>query len=456
MRRVLRENALCALAALAGCAALAHLALQSFAWSDYETEMLPAVEALTRGEAHRFLTLAPVFGGSLIERAPAILLPGLWGGGQLAVYRALAVPGLLACAAIGLWLAAGMRAAGSNRLGRSVALLLCACNPVALIALEYGHSEELLGAALCLWAVLLAARPRLGRGGALAAGALLGLAVANKQWALVAAPAVLLAVPVGLRRWCLLAAGLSAGAVLAPLLLGSSGAFAASSSAAATGASQLFEPWQIWWFLGHHGIVRAPDGAIRPGYRVGPAWIERYSRLLVLAGAAGAGMAMWSALLRRARSCGPARRAAGRLGERDALCALALLLLMRCLLDTWDALYYPLPFLIAMTVWECRTWPRRPPLLSLVAAGLVWAFVEVLHHSLSPDLQAALFLAWTVPLAGWLARRLSLSIRSAPAQPPPAAQETTVSSLGSPVRTSRPSAVTTARSSIRTPSVSGR
>lgn len=456
MRRVLRENAPCALAALAGCAALAHLALRSFAWTDYETEMLPAVEALTRGEVHRFLTLAPVFGGSLIERAPAVLLPGLWGGGQLAVYRMLALPGLLACAGLGVWLAAGMRADGASRLSRGVAVLLCACNPVALVALEYGHSEELLGAALCVGAVLVAARPRLGRAGALAAGVLLGLAIANKQWALVAAPAVLLAVPVGLRRWCLLAAGLSAGAVLAPLLLGSSGTFAASSGSAVTGASQLFEPWQIWWFLGHHGIVRAPDGAIRPGYRVGPAWIERYSRTVVLAAAAAAGLAVWTALMRRERLSALARRAAGRLGERDALCALALLLLMRCLLDTWDALYYPLPFLIAMTVWECRTWTGRPPLLSLTASGLIWVFVEVLHQRLSADLQAGAFLAWTVPLAGWLARRLLCSLRRGPAGAAPRTQETTVSSLGNPVRTSLPSGLTTARSSMRTPSVSGR
>ena len=61
------------------------------------------------------------------------------------------------------------------------ALCLCALNPLTLHALEFGHPEELLGAVLCVWAVLLAQRGR-----AVSAGIVLGLAIANKEWALVA------------------------------------------------------------------------------------------------------------------------------------------------------------------------------------------------------------------------------------------------------------------------------
>ena len=96
MRRALRENAPCALLALAGCATLAWLGLYGFTWSDYEVETQPSLEALVHGHLARFLELAPVYGGSLIERSPFALLPGLWGGGALAVYRAVAVPCLLA------------------------------------------------------------------------------------------------------------------------------------------------------------------------------------------------------------------------------------------------------------------------------------------------------------------------------------------------------------------------
>lgn len=456
MRRALRENAPCALAALAGSAVLAWLGLGSFVWNDYEIEMLPSVQALTGGHVHRFLALAPVFGGSLVERAPLILLPGLWGGGQLAVYRALAVPGLLACAVLGVWLVARMRRAGAGLLERGVALALCVCNPISLIALQYGHSEELLGGALCVIAVIVAARPPVGQRGALAAGLLLGLAVADKQWALVAAPAVLLALPAGLRRWGALAAAAAVSLVLAPLLLGGSGGFVTASVSVASAPSALFEPWQVWWFLGHHGLVRAADGLLRHGYRIGPAWVERYSRDIVVAVAFVVGAAMWLGLSRRpAGEPGRPLRRGARLDERGALCALALLLLLRCLLDTWDALYYPLPSLLALTAFECAMRPRRPPVLALAASGLVWVFVEVLHTRISADAQSALFLAWTVPLAAWLGWRTLGFVRDTRA-PAAVDQSMTVSSLGRPVRTSRPSGLTTARSSMRTPSVSGR
>src|SRR5580700_3265301 len=187
MRRVVRENALCALAVSAASAAMAWLGLYGFAWSDYENEVQPAFSALTHGHVLEFLALAPAYGGSLIERAPFALLPGLWGGGALAVYRMVAVPCLLAAAALGVWLVARMRAQGRSRLARAIVLAVCVANPVTLLALEVGHPEELLGACLCVAALLFAARSQRGHDHSLLAGALLGLAIANKEWALVAA-----------------------------------------------------------------------------------------------------------------------------------------------------------------------------------------------------------------------------------------------------------------------------
>jgi uncharacterized membrane protein len=65
---------------------------------------------------------------------------------------------------------------------------LVAGNPLMLQALSIGHPEELLGAALCVGAVLAALhkRPWL-------AAVLLGLAVGNKAWAVLAIGPVLLA-----------------------------------------------------------------------------------------------------------------------------------------------------------------------------------------------------------------------------------------------------------------------
>src|SRR5580693_1958709 len=216
MKRLVRENALSAFIAGATTATMAWLGLYGFAWNDYETEARPAFDALAHGHTLEFLRLAPAYGGSLVERAPFALLPGLWGGGDLAVYRMVALPCLLAAAALGVWLVARMRAEHRPALSRAVVLGLCVANPLTLQALEIGHPEELLGACMCVVAVLLASRDR-----PVLAALLLGLAIANKEWALLAVGPVLLALP-GRRLLCLTISTAVTLAVLAPLALVSS------------------------------------------------------------------------------------------------------------------------------------------------------------------------------------------------------------------------------------------
>ncbi|MGD0454812.1 MAG: glycosyltransferase 87 family protein [Solirubrobacteraceae bacterium] len=429
MRQRLRENAVCASLACAGCGVMAWLGLYGFAWSDYEVETRPALEALVHGHLVSFLRLAPAYGGSLIERAPFALAPGLWGGGALAVYRMVALPGLLATAMLGVWLVARMRSQGRSTLARAVALGVCVVNPITLRALELGHPEELLGACLCVAAVLFAAGSSIDRDRSLLAGALLGLAVANKEWALLAAGPVLLALPPRRRARCLASACVIAGVVLLPLLLVSSGGFLASTRAAATPAGNaIFQPWQVWWFFGHHGaLVHGLFGTPKPGYRIGPAWTGAVSHPLVLA----AGVAVAAALWPRARRLA--------LRGQDALLALALVLLLRCLLDSWDTVYYPLPFVLATLAWEVGRPTRHPPALALSASALVWVSFQWLPAHISADAQAAVFLAWSLPLAAWLSVRLfaparETLARSSARERPPGAQETTVSALGRPVR----------------------
>jgi hypothetical protein len=437
MRQRLRENALCASVAGASCAALAWLGLYGFAWNDYDTEVRPAYEALVHGHVSAFLRLAPAYGGSLIERAPFALLPGLWGGGTLAVYRMAALPCLLATAILGVWLVARMRAQGRSTLARAVTLGVCVANPITLLALEVGHPEEILGACLCVAAVLLAARSSIGRDRSLLAGALLGLAIANKEWALLAAGPVLLALAPERRVRCLLSAAVVGGALLAPLTLVTAGGFATGTRVvAAPGASAIFQPWQVWWFLGHHGaLVHGLFGMPKPGYRIGPTWTSTVSHPLILLAGLAIAVALWVR---------GARRAA--LSERDALLALALALLLRCLLDTWDTAYYPLPFIFALLAWELGAPTRNPPLLALAASALVWVSFHWLPLHVSADLQAAGFLAWTLPLAVWLGVRLlsprrptpshSVALNLAPPVGAARAQETTVSALGRRVKTS--------------------
>jgi len=464
MRRALRENALCALLALAGCAALAWLGLYGAGWNDYEVEAQPSFDALVHGHLARFLQLAPVYGGSLIERSPFALLPGLWGGGALAVYRAVAVPCLLATAVLAVVLVAAMRSEGKPRLARGLVLALLVASPISLLALEVGHPEELLGGALCLGAILLAAAGDVSRRRALAAGVLLGLAIANKQWALLAAGPVLLPLPASRRLACCAAALAVAALIEAPLLVAATGTYVHASSTAAAPGSGIFQPWQVWWFLGHHGpLVHGLFGEAKPGYRTEPSWTSTLSHPLVLLAGLAVPFVLWL------------RRRPERLTGEAALLLFALVMVLRCVLDTWDIGYYMVPALFALTAWEARTGGRagnRPPVLALAVTVLAWLSFSWLPPRISPDAQAATFLAWSLPLAALLAWRLWAIVPAraggglrAAVSPARAlrrgalglpVQETTARPFGSAVSTSQPSARTTTRSSMRTPSRSGR
>lgn len=401
----MRENALCAFLAGAASAAMAWLGLYGFVWNDYDNEARPAFDALVHGRGLEFLRLAPAYGGSLVERAPFALIPSLWEGGELAVYRMVALPCLLAAAALGVWLVARMRAERRPTLARAVALGLCVANPLTLRALELGHPEELFGACMCVAAVLLAARNR-----PLFAGALLGLAIANKEWALLAVGPALLALPPGRRLRCLTTAGGLASAILLPLTLVSSSGFVASARGIAAPPATIFQPWQVWWFLGHHGaLVHGLYGVPKAGYRVGPSWAGSVSHPAILLAGLFVCATLWLSKRRATPSGGGLRRlyAPPRLRERDALLALALLLLLRCLLDTWDTVYYPLPFVLALLAWETRgPIAARPPVLALSSTVLAWVGFQWLPTHVSPDAQSAFFLASTLPLAALLAAAL--------------------------------------------------
>jgi len=314
-----------------------------------------------------------------------------------------------------VWLLARMRALGRSVLARAVALGVCVANPITLRALELGHPEELLGACLCVAAVLAAARAANGRDHPLLAGALLGLAIANKEWALLAAGPVLLALAPGRRLRCLAVALATCAVVLGPLLLAGSGGFIASTRAtAAPAASPIFQPWQVFWFFARHGAtVHGLFGAPKPGYRTAPAWANEISHPLVLA--VGLALPAWLWLRER--------RAV--LSAEKALLALALALLLRCLLDTWDTVYYPLPFILALLAWEAGMDTRRPPFLALLASVLVWVSFQWLPEHVSADAQAALFLAWSLPFAAWLCLRL-LSPGSAARTRGPAPERSTL------------------------------
>ena len=381
-----------AVAALA-LAVTAWLGLSDHSWPDWTIEARPSVDALLAGHLEDFLRLAPAYGGSLVLRAPFFELTRLWHGGGVAIYRAGAVPGLLAAAALGIFLAIDLRRRGGARVAQLTAIILAIANPLAIVTLQQGHPEDLLGGVLCVAAVLAARRDR-----AVLGGLLVGLATANQPWGVLAAGPVLVALS-HRRPRSILAMAVACGAVLAPLVLVGSGGFVAQSKAVGLGTATISSPWQLWWFL-------EPIQALRP-------WISHLGHTLPLAimvpvvgGYAG-----------RTRGGAPAYRRDG------AMLLLALLLLLRCVLDPWDIVYYPLPFLLGLLAWE-TTVTERPPFVSLFACALTWFLFEWMTRLIidQPNVWSAVFAGVSLAALATMAARLLARRGWAPARPRPLAR----------------------------------
>jgi hypothetical protein len=378
----LRDNWLALVFASAGVWTMVYLGLYGFAWTDFDFEVTPAYDALRGGHLWRFLELVPAYGGAVELRAPFAAAAMLLGGTDQAVFQAVSIPCLIAGALLGVWLCDQLRARGASRLARYSALGLCAANPVTMYACELGHAEELLAAVLCVAALLLAERGR-----ATWAGVALGLAIVTKEWALVAIAPMLLALPAGRRQALALTAGVAAIFYL-PFTVAQLASTAGGSTVTALGnAGTIFQPWQLWWFLGAAGhLVRDQNGVILHGYRQAVPWVANLSHPLIVA--VSVPLTLLAARFGRA----------GR-GGADPLLVLVLVLLLRFLLDPWDVVYYPLPFIVALTAWEALRL-GRPPVLGLLATVGTWLTFEYLPSHVSPDVDSAVFLALALPALG--------------------------------------------------------
>ena len=386
LRRLTREWPWWA-AALAGAAAICWATLHGFAWNDYDNEISGAFASLIAGDIGGFLGQAPAYGGSLVLRAPFAGAVAALGGGELAVYRAVSIPCVLALVVLGIALVRRMDARGRTTGARALVLGLCVVNPITLRALEMGHPEELLCAAFAIGAVLAALDAR-----TVLAAVLLGLAIATKQWAVLAIGPVLLALPAR-RMLALFIAGGVTVAIVAPIAL--AGSHHALVAAASTTGSVIFQPWQAWWFLGEGGhVVIGGGGVPKPdGWRVPPQWLSPVTHPLIAFLVVPLSL-LWAR----------AHRAVPRFGGEQILLLLALLFLLRCILDPWNVVYYQLPFLLALLTWEALCRPERPPVLALAATSVVWITLQRAPEWLSPDMQCIAFLAWSLPLAAYLAR----------------------------------------------------
>jgi len=115
--------------------------------------------------------------------------------------------------------------------------------------------------------------------------------------------------------------------------------------------------------------------------------------------------------VRRARLC------AGSITPRDALLLLALVELLRSVMDPWNVLYYVLPCVLALASWEALG-PRGLPALSAGVLALSWLSFTGLRGALGWDGLAVAYLAWTVPAVVALAARVFV-VRGRRAVPSP-------------------------------------
>jgi hypothetical protein len=376
-----------------------------------------AVQALSDGDFKKFFATQPAIGpGSVIARAPFAALAGIGHDlaplparfhgaapliqprdvfrSQLRLYRFGVFPCLLALVVL-----AAAAAAAVGRRGRPLWLqLLVAALVLGLPlwddALRRGHPECFLMTALVIGALLAAVD-----GHALWAAVLLGLALATKQWALLALPAVLLAVD---RKVVVRTLIVTVGVALIlwiPMVIGNTNRFVDGLTSPATTAHGLVSEESIWFQIAPRDDRRIFDGVeyLTIAHRELPRAVERASHPLIVLLAGLLAALVW-------------RRQGRRLDARATFQLAALTLLLRCLFDPVTNDYYYLPFLAALALSEGLS-ASGLPILALLATA---AFLP--HFGLdvaASNWMNAFFLAWTIPLAAWLA--VSLYRRPSPA-----------------------------------------
>jgi hypothetical protein len=384
MRRVIT-----ALAVLAVIALTVRIADGMAAGLDYFTDAGASIDALARGDLQGFFANQPLMGSfSLLVRAPFVAL--VFEQSIDTVYFAGVLPCIVATLVLGLALARLLADRGQPPTVQGIAAGLAVINPLTFQALHWGHPEELLGAALCVGAMLAALRER-----PIVAGVLLGCALATKQWAVLAFLPVLLAAP-GRRVAVGAIATAIAAALTLPALVMEADKFQNVATAAAgqtgtAGGANSTTPWNVWWPLAE--LREVPGLGTR---YMAPPWVATVSHPLIVALGAALPLLLWRRRDRR---------------PDDALLVLALLFLLRCILDNWDNPYYHVPFLLSLLAWETV---RRPgvPRLSLAVTLLLsvsfWERMTWMFPQSAEDapLLFAVYMTWTLPLAATLAALL--------------------------------------------------
>ncbi len=353
---------------LLGCAALAAawIDLRLTGIGDYVYDAGPDVNALAAGRTGDFLHLQPIMGPlTILLRAPLVAVAHALGAGPLASYKVGTYPCVLSAGLLGAWL------------GRSVAwpfglmaVVLASATPTIVSAASSGHPEEIVCAVLCVAAVLVARRQL-----PYHAALVLGLAVATKQWAVLAAPAVFVALEKNRLR-AMVASGGVAALLYAPWVIGDPEAFRSVSHEAAAARPRV--KVGSWWrlFVGHQL----------------PGWLSGRTHAAII----GAAVLFAAAAQRRVR-------------RPDALALLALFFLIRCVLDQSNDYYKQVPLVLALLAWETDTRRRVIPYATTYA--IVWLILTFSYLSAPERVVSGAYFAGSAVLLVYLAYN-TLSLRA--------------------------------------------
>lgn len=361
---------------LLGAVWVAWLGFRVQVMGDYRNWFAPSMNALLEGHVSAFFARIPTdgAGGSVLLRAPFAWLGKELVGSEHAVFRFGALACVLATVSLALPVTRTMRAAGRSALARGALVGILLFTPAILDAIFYGHPEESLGAALCIGSVLLAAAGR-----SELAGLALGLALINKPWGVLAIlPAVLAARERRIRL--LVIAGLIAGGWTVATYIGSPTNF--HHSLLTSSSAVVAHPQDLWWPLARLHLA----SGVTPWYG-SPSLITDHARTLAVLLA----IPLAAPIVRR-----PTRTA------DDALALLAILFLLRCVLDPSNHVYYQVPFVVALAVWEARV--RGLPVLALTSLGGFWCIFHTVAGGGSLTAQYVAYMALVLPLTVYLAR----------------------------------------------------
>ncbi len=353
-------------AALA-CAALAisfHAALSATTGGDYPGDGGPAIAALLHGNLHAFAQAQPEMGAlSLLVRAPFAALAYIGRPTELSVYRWGVLPCMASVAVLALWLARLARARGTGPAGQWAIVLVALVNPLVASAIGLGHPEELLTGCLCVGALLAALQAR-----SLLSMVLLGLALACKQWSVVAILPVLFALESGRMRALVGALALAAITTL-PEVVGAPASYLHNQLSLARHQGRAPTEYSWWWLLGHSttvGTASAGAGVPITERRLPLALVQSLRSLVVLVDV------FVAALIARVRRLA--------LRADDAFALMAVVLLLRCTLDTEAMAYYHAPLFFDLLAWDAMR-GERIPIRALATTAIAYVLFDRLPAS---------------------------------------------------------------------------